>query len=472
MKLLLTNPYLPFHQRMIVTMPIGSLYLASYIRKLQPDIDVEILDPDVYYGSFDDFINVIESKRPDIIGITVFSHVIGPTKKFVSKLKSILPESLIIAGGSHINAVREKALRQLPQVDYAIFGEGEKGLLEFYKQICLNGTIVSPEIISGLVYRSNSKILHTPNIYTGNLDEFDPLDFNLIDVDAYFSFGSPMGLFRRGKHVAQIITTRGCPFTCTFCASPVNMGKKVRKRSTSSIINEIETLISKGADEIHVMDDNFTFDRNHVINLCKEIIQRGFNIQFCMPNGVRLDKLDEEMLIWMKKAGWYHLGFGIEVGSDEALKKVRKGINMVRIKEKINLVKKIGFTTTGFFILGLPHDNIETIHETASTPDRLGLDMASFGNFTPLPGTPLYNELIERGEIEENYVPSFSSGEVTYSPQGITTQQLVKLQRKIIFKYWLHPRRLKLILSRLKLRDITYVCRRLNLITFRPRLVK
>jgi radical SAM superfamily enzyme YgiQ (UPF0313 family) len=457
---------------MIVTIPIGLLYLASFIKKNDPDIRVEIRDPDIFNGSFDEFIHTFSEGNPDIIGISVFSHVMEPAKKMVSKLKSAVPGAILISGGSHINGIREKILRQMPEVDYAIYGEGETGLLEFCRQISSKGAILDPDNIPGLVFRNNSTITYTPNSYSENLDNFDPIDFNLIDIDRYFSFGSPMGLFRRGEHVAQIITTRGCPFSCTFCASPVNMGKKVRNRSTDKIIDEIESLVSLGADEIHVMDDNFTFDRDHVINLCRKIVSKGFDLRFCMPNGVRLDKLDEEMLIWMKRAGWYHLGFGIEVGSDEALRKVRKGITIRKIKEKIDMVKKTGFTTTGFFIIGLPHDNIGSIRKTASAPDMLGLDMASFGNFTPLPGTRLYDELTERGEIAENYVPSFSSGEVTYSPPGITAQQLVKLQRNIVLKYWLHPRRIRLILSLLKFRDIKYVLRRLYLIVFRPRIVK
>lgn len=468
MKILLTKPYIPPHMRMIVTMPISLLYLGSYIKRHLTGIEVDILDPDIFSGNFNDFLHVVEFKRPDIIAISVFSHVVTYTRDLISALKKMLPNAVVIIGGSHINAVWEKALIQLPHADYAICGEGEKGLHEFCRQMYVDGSIVNSSAISGLVYRDNSAIRCTTNMYNANLDEFDPLYYNLINIEAYFLLGSPMGLFRKGDRVAQIITTRGCPFNCTFCASPVNMGKKVRKRSTSNIIQEIEALIEKGADEIHIMDDNFTFDREHVINLCKEIINRKIKIHFCMPNGVRLDKLDKEMLVWMKKSGWYHYFFGVEVGSNEALKKIRKGITIEKIKEKIDMVKKIGFTTTGGFILGLPHDTLETMQETVTAPDKLGLDMAAFGNFTPLPGTQLYKELVERGEINENYLPSFSSGEVTYSPPGITPLQIAKLQRRIIIMYWLHPNRIKLILSRLHLRDIVYVLRRLYLIIFRP----
>jgi radical SAM superfamily enzyme YgiQ (UPF0313 family) len=469
MKVILTKPYRDYTQRMIVTMPLGLLYLASYLNKNNKNIDVEIIDPDLFEGGFDDFIHVIAGKKPAVIGISMFSSLMNLAQEMMSKLKTVVPNAVIVAGGSHINCSREASFVHLPNADYAIFGDGERGLLAFCNQISSEGKIVKPDLIPGLVYRSNSTVASTSNAFLDDIDEFDPIDLDLIDIQTYFSSGSPTGLFHKGKNVAQILTTRGCPFSCTFCSASLNMGKKVRKRSTMNIVREIEDIITRGGDEIHIMDDNLTFRRDHVIDLCREVVNRKIKVNFCTPNGVRLDKLDEEMLVWMKRAGWYHLGFGIEVGSDEALKKVRKNITMAKIKEKLDLVKKVGFTTTGFFILGLPHDTVDTIKAVGELPDKMGLDMASFGNFTPLPGTVLYDELIKNGEIDEGYVPSFSSGEVTYSPPGIRPEQLIKLQRNTVWKYWLHPRRIKLVFSLLKLKDIIYVVRRLYLISFRPR---
>lgn len=468
MRVLLTQPFLPKRQRTIVTIPLGLLYLASYLKK-KSGIRAKILDPNLEEGSFYDFINGIAECCPEVIGISTYSHLLGPTTVLIEALKKRLPKALIIIGGSHINAVKEGALNNFPKADYAIFGEGEKGFCEFCRQLSLDGKLSDPGAVNGLVYRRDSLVESVDNFYTQDIAEFDPLDFNLISLDDYFAIGSPMGLFRRGRNVAQIITTRGCPFLCKFCASPINMGKRIRSRPTENIISEIDKLVKAGADEIHIMDDNFTFNKGHVINLCKEIHKR-FRINLCMPNGVRLDRLDEDMLVWMKKSGWYHLGFGIEAGSDEALEKIGKAITMAKIKEKIDLIKKIGgFTTAGFFILGFPHDTVDSIRKTASTPDKFGLDMASFGNFTPLPGTELFRELVEVGEVSKDFLPSFASGEVTYSPRGITNSQLAKMQRNITLSYWINPKRIKLILSRLVIKDFIYVFRRLYQLILRPK---
>ncbi len=216
------------------------------------------------------------------------------------------------------------------------------------------------------------------------------------------------------------------------------------------------------------MDDNFTFNRDHVIKLCKEIVDQKIKIHISMPNGVRLDRLDIEMVDWMKTAGWYHIGFGVEVGSDQALKIIKKGINMALIKEKVLMVKKAGLTTTGFFILGFPHDTLKSLNETINIPDKLGLNMASYGNFTPLPGTELFNDLVAKGEISPDYLPSFASGKVTYAPKGISFEQLRKLQNAAVLRYYMHPKRIRLILSRLKFRDIIFVFRRLYNLFLRP----
>jgi magnesium-protoporphyrin IX monomethyl ester (oxidative) cyclase len=468
MKVLLTKPFVPLDQRTTLTLPIGLLYLGSYLRKRCPDTEVLVVDPDIHFDDPSAFLEHLHREAADVVGITVFSQVLDHVRSLVQAIRRRQSACTIVVGGSHVNAIREKSLTEIPEADLAFFGEGEKGFSALVGQLAANGRIVDPTAIPGLVRRVSGGVEATPSKYTNDLDEFDPLDFSLIQIKDYFMKGSPMGLFRRGDHVAQIITTRGCPYPCTFCASPVNMGKPIRKRSTASIVAEIKTLVDLGADEIHIMDDNFTFDARHVIGLCRAIIEQGIKIHIAMPNGVRLDKLDEEMLRWMKRAGCYHMGFGIEVGSDEALKKVRKGITMRLASEKIDLVKRCGMTTAGFFILGFPHDDSASMAETARCPRRLGLHLASFGNFTPLPGTELFQQLINSGEITADYRPSFASGVITYAPKGMSFENLSRIQSRALLGFYLNPAVILMILRRLKVRDYLFVFRRLYNIFRRP----
>ena len=168
--------------------------------------------------------------------------------------------------------------------------------------------------------------------------------------------------------------------------------------------------------------------------------------------------------------GFYSLGFGIETASADTLKYISKGITRELIKEKVALAKKAGFQTVGFFILGFPNETVQDNYNTGRFPDEIGLDFASFGNFTPLPGTSLYNELVKKKEIKDDFLPSFSSGEITYSPKGITPKELKQIQERVILFYYLNPRRLYKIISLLKLKDVKYAFRRLFLILFRPKI--
>lgn len=465
-KVVLTKPWVPRRQGTLVILPLASLYLGSFLKKHQPGMSVEVVDPDL--GEFpgeDAFVAALLRARPAVVGVTVFSHVLPVAKRLASKLKRADPGLIVVGGGSHINAVRGRAFAQLPEFDYFIHGEGEVGFEQLVAGLRRGGADESR--IPGLIYRKNGRVECNPNAYCETLDQFDPIDYGLIRLANYFQ-GSPMGLFHRGRNVLQLITTRGCPFPCTFCASPVNMGRKVRKRSTANILRDILALQAAGADEIHIMDDNFTFSKTHVLDLCAAIREKNLRLHFALPNGVRLDKLDDEMLSAMKAAGFYHMGFGIEVGSDAALKKIKKNLTYETIRQKIDLVKRHGLGTTGFFILGFPFETEADLWETLRAPDRLGLDLASFGNFTPLPGTEVYGELVASGEIPPDYQPSFASGKVTYSPRAISPGRLAALHRRIVWHYYLNPRRIFFILGRLHWKDFKYVLRRLYQIFVRP----
>lgn len=467
MRVVLTKPWLPPAQRTIVTLPIGSLYVASFLRRSCPDVDVAILDPDVTTLDEQRFVESIVSPPPDVVGVTIFSHVVPVARRMVERLHALSPSTVIVVGGPHVNAVREKIFSQIPSANFGFWGEGEKGFAALCRDIA-NGVRPTHASIPGLIARTaDEKVAVAQNAYSDDLEDFEPIDYTLVHTPSYFQ-GSPMGLFHRGRNVAQIVTTRGCPFLCTFCASPLNMGRKVRARPMRRIMNDLLTLHSFGADEIHLMDDNFTFNKQHVLEFCSGVRDLGFKLHFALPNGVRLDKLDDEMLEAMRAAGFYHLGFGIEVGSDESLRRIRKSLTMAIIKEKVAMAKRHGMGTTGFFIVGFPFEQEADMRQTASTPDRLGLDLASFGNFTPLPGTQLFDELVKSGEIPPDYLPSFASGKATYAPSSVGLHRLESIHRSIVLRYYIHPKRITLLLRVLQWKDLKYVLRRLLHIVIRP----
>lgn len=467
MRVALTKPWIPPSQRTIVTLPIGSLYLASYLKRSLPHFDVTIFDPDVSTMNEGDFYGTLASFSPDILGITVFSHVVPVANRMIQEIRRKSPSTVVVIGGPHINAVRQRALIDLPGSNFAVWGEGETAFSLLCSRLEKQMNSDLHDIPGVICHTQDGVALSADNTYNEDLETYEPVDYNLIRLHDYFR-GSPMGLFHRGHKVAQIITTRGCPFACTFCASPLNMGRKVRVRPMNRVLDELRTLHDQGADELHLMDDNFTFNKQHVLSFCHGVKNRGIHLHFALPNGVRLDRLDDEMLAAMRGAGFYHLGFGIEVGSDASLRRIRKSLTLDTIREKIAMAKKHGFGTTGFFIVGFPFETEADMIKTAFTPDSLGLDLASFGNFTPLPGTEIYADLVASGEIPSDYLPSFASGKATYAPRSIGIKKMEKIHRYVVLHYYLNPKRLRLMIHLLRWSDLRYVFRRLLHIVFRP----
>lgn len=238
------------------------------------------------------------------------------------------------------------------------------------------------------------------------------------------------------------MTTRGCPFECSYCAGHTVTGKKIRFRSVGHVMAEIELLYTKyGIREIHILDDNFTLNREYVRKFCWELIKKNFKVFWCCTNGVRLDCLDQQTLKLMKDSGCYYISVGIESGSDRVLTLMKKRLSIEIVKKQVQLVKKSGFDINGFFILGYPGETEEDIRKTIRFAKTLGLKRAAFPNFLPLPGTEVYQSLIDSGELKEEEIDwdKLFHSDVPYSPPPMSKKRLKYLQRRAYLEFYLRP---------------------------------
>jgi len=191
--------------------------------------------------------------------------------------------------------------------------------------------------------------------------------------------------------------------------------------------------------EFHIIDDNFTLDKEFAKKVLKEIIKLNLKISFSVPNGIRLDTLDKEILILMKNAGFYLISIGIESGSDRVLKMMGKHLLIKQIKEKISLIKKVGLDAAGFFILGYPGETEKEIKKTINFSLSLGLLRANYFLFLPLPGTIIFQQLQKGGalgDVEYNKL-SFTSPVFT---DNLSKTKLKTLQRQAFLKFYLRPK--------------------------------
>lgn len=444
LKILLMKPYSESDE---LIPPFSLGYLATAIRK---DHEVEILDGIKDKITLNKFENILKEKRPDIIGIQIFTFHVSIIKDYLRLIKNILPNSKILLGGPHPSCSPFNIFDFFPEIDWAFKGEAEVGLsrlLDYLASDQINEKNLSE--IPGLIWKKDKKTIINSQIFVDDLDKFGMPSWDLIRPDKYPL--SPHGSFFKNYPIAPIIITRGCPFSCTYCAGHLVSGKKIRFRGLDNVIEEIKTLYHKyGIREIHIEDDNFTFNHELVFDFCKKLKENNLNITWTCPNGVRLDTLTKELLTAMKDAGLYSISVGIESGSERILRDMKKNLTKEKIKEKIDLIRKCGLEVSGFFIIGYPTEKKEDIMETINFALDLDLERAGFFIFKPFPGTEATRQLFEKGELKEMSDEDwtrFILADVVYAPPTMTKSELKKLRKKALLSFYLRP---KIILKLLK----------------------
>lgn len=412
-------------------------YLATALRR-QGFSQIKVLDCVKEGLDFKTFRIKIKKYQPDIVGFQVFSQDLNSLEKSLAIIKKINPRIITIAGGPHPSGLPKETLKTFKNLDFIFVGEAEIGLPKLLKNLRQKSLYSK---IPGLVWRGRgNKINLNPQAFAQDLDGLGFPAWDLLQPQEYPD--APQGVVFRNLPIAPIMATRGCPFSCTFCAGWTISGKKIRRRSVNNVLAEIEVLYHNyGIREIHFLDDNFTLDKTYVERFCKKLLEKDLKISWCCPNGVRLDTLNKRLLKLMKKAGCYYVSVGIESGSDRILKIMKKGVTTKKIKKMVKMVNEAGMPINGFFILGYPGETKFEILKTIEFAKSLGLARAAFYNFLPLPRTETYERLLESGELEMENIDwsHIFQADVPYSPLGISRQELKNLQKRAHLEFFLRP---------------------------------
>ena len=370
---------------------LGVAYLTAVLEK--KGIEVEIFDFALDY-QFSDLVNKVNGFKPDLIGITLFSFDFVNSYKLIDKIKSSgIP---LVAGGVHVSSTKEDVLKKT-NVDYALYGEAENSILE----LCEGKEL---ENIKGLIYRQDEEIITNPPAQLIH-------DLNEIPFPAWEKFELEKYTYPQEGRL-QIATSRGCPYNCVYCAVKLSMGLGFRPRSPENVVGEIEHWYKKDYTFFEFVDDCFTLDINRAKQICDLIIQKGLNIKWNCANGIRADRVDEELLIKMKKAGCEFVAYGLETGSEKILRRIKKGITLEKSKETFLLTKKIGLKFAVNFIIGLPEETYEDALMSVELAKEVPADYINFSNMVPYPGTETYQYIKENG--------SFLLGEETYLTESTT----------------------------------------------------
>jgi radical SAM superfamily enzyme YgiQ (UPF0313 family) len=408
--------------------------LAQLAALLQPEYTVEIIDANALRMGWSEFERLLEAKRPKYYLTQVTAPTLRNDMYGVFLAKALGAKTM--AFGTHVTPMTLETLRPFPALDFVLRGEPEMTLRELLDklegkqpsnskvakmlaetsqlQVRRNGSqpvegaqpgagqmaapalpaakaMTGPESpyasILGLAWRKGDEIVINPDRpFIPNLDDLPMPRHELLPLDRQ---RMPMikGPF------TFIVTSRGCPAGCKYCIKHVSYQNSVRVRSAENIVAELEHLGRLGIHNIHMYADLFTVNREHVVSLCRLIIERGLQIRWTCNS--RVDYVDEEMLKLMGQAGCWMISWGIESANEQILKRARKGYKKEQAYKALRWAKAAGIKNWGYFIIGLPGETEETIQETIAYAKTLPVDIALFHIAAPYPGTPFFYEVVE-----------------------------------------------------------------------------
>ena len=459
MKVLLINPLTNEKGMLNITTNLGLGYIATSLRR--NGIDVEILDGVKSGMSKAKITERLKKLDYDVAGFQVYTYSVPDVQEGLRLVKSLNPEIITVIGGAHPSGDPEGTLSQLEGADFAFRGEAEIGLPKLLNKINGGEADYQYKDISNLIWRENGKVHCNPLQPVEDLDSLGMPSWDLINPNDYPN--APIGAVAKNFPLATISTTRGCPYPCTFCANSLIMGKKVRGRSAKSVLDEMQLLYDDyGVREFQIIDDTFTSKRDMAVGVCKGIIEKGLNVSMSFPNGVRLSTLDEELLKVLEKAGTYSLGLGIESGSEKTLKTMKKVQTIEEIREKVDLIHRVTkIRTTGFFIIGYPGEEKEDILKSIKLSKELPIDRAQVTIFLPVPGSAMYNKLIEEGKLHFSDFREVTFHNIVYVPDKLTLGQLKRLRLRAYLEFYLRPKIIWGMLSEIQSREhLKFVFRR------------
>lgn len=405
----------------------------AYIAQSLEDrgIDFDILDMKLGYG-IKDLEKRIKAFNPDLLGVTVFTLHHRTVYGIIERIRSAYPGLKIIVGGPHISITGKEALTECAAIDFACIHEGE----DLIAELCGGNSL--PEI-KGLVYREGGEIrVNPPRPYETDLDRFGFPNLRKFELERY-------------SNEILIISSRGCPYNCIFCSVHLVLGKRLRTRAISGVADELEYWYRRGRRIFNFVDDNFTFHEKRVYELCDEIERRRMSgLVLRASNGVRADKLDYPLLKRMKEVGFRSLGIGVESGSDNVLKALKKGEGIEQIENAIDAACSLGYEVALFFVFGAPGETLEDVEKSIEIALKYPVFKVDFYNLIPFPGTELYSwvnekggwtanpgELLNRSDKNLRFGSSvfFETKELPKAEQRKLAKRLVKVMRKVERRY-------------------------------------
>ena len=440
MRVLLLRPAAE-KKSMARVLPLGLLAIGSVLKRAGHQ--VKILDLRISNSPDEELSSVMKSFNPQVVGIGVMTIECKYGFIDAAKVKELNPGVTIIFGGPHCSHEPRFILND-PNVDLMVSGEGDLTITELIDALEQGRDI---ENIAGIAYKKNGSYIRTADRpVIRDLDKFDQ-EYDLINLERYFNFQSSMDFFPvfRNKRFLPLVTSRGCPFKCTYCHDIFD--KSIQYRSPKAVVDEIEYLINKyGVREFHIVDDVFNVNMKRAKIVLDAIIKKNLNIHISFPNGLRADFFDDELIDKMQRAGVYRMALGIESGSQRIQDMIQKDLDINIIYGVVEKLTRARMSVHGFFMLGFPSETRKEMEATIDFACDLGLTTANFSLVIPNPGTDLRQTFIESRESNFEDFSEYTFDAASCNASEVEGDDLIKLKQEANRKFYLSLQRFKHVL--------------------------
>ena len=367
----------------------GLAYLAGALKESH---NVGIFDLNILDWSEERLVAAVKERKPELVCFSMKSFNLKNVLNLAKKIKETIGAKLIV-GGAHITLSAKNFFEKDNGgvFDFGYQGEGDV----WFARFCEN--FHKPQEykdVPGLIYREKEEWKFNSNKFIQNLDDIPFPDFDCFEggVDFESQGGYPL------------LTSRGCPYQCIYCSVSKVSGRAWRFRSPANIIKELKSAAEKyGIKKFKIIDDNFTLDMERAKEFCRMLIEEKINLKWSCPNGLRADRLDDDLADIMKAAGCEEVSLGIESGDEKVFDFINKGEKLSAIENAVKILKRRNIKVDAFFIVGLPFENIKSIKKSVKFINRLGIDNVKWNMLVPYPQTFLWEWVMKNGKILKDF---------------------------------------------------------------------
>ena len=419
--------------------PIYLSYTVAVVE--EAGFEVSFIDAIMDELGIEEFAREVHDLKAGLVLLETSTPSIDFDLETAAAIKDLSPETFVALLGSHVTYFDRQTVAENPAVDAVVRGEFEYIAADLARALDGSPSTGSGRDLSGvlgLTYRdADGEVRRNPD-----RSLFEPLDEmpfparHIVKGEGYRA-----GIYS-GGHPTAMVSSRGCPYHCTFCLWPdVLYGHKFRARSAENVVDEIEEAVrTYGHDEIYFDDDTFTIDRQRVLDVCRLVTERGLEKEVEWIAQCRVDTVDREMLEAMKAANCGYILFGVESGSPQMLKKMRKGITLDQVRRAFQLSREVGIKTQAFFLFGMPGETQDTIRETIDFAKELNASSTQFAVAIPHPGTALYQECKENGWLTSEVWADYTSEASLIETPWLTADEVEQARIRAYREYYYRPR--------------------------------